>query len=83
MSKLHVGAVEAEYDEWLESVDTSHIKPLQDDWHKHPFWADAQEMQNPESEAGKIVKCMQNEFTDEERAVSCKVSASHMHACFV
>jgi hypothetical protein len=81
--KANIATMEVDYDNWLESVDTSHIQPLEDDWNKHPFWADPQEMQNPDSEAGKIVQCMQNEFTPKERAMSCKVStpATHKGCC--
>ena len=63
----------AQHDAWFDSVDTSHIQPLPDDWRTHPFWADAEDVQDPDTAAGKVIANMQSEFTPSERAESCKV----------
>lgn len=67
--------MEAEHNSWLDQLDTSHIAPLDDDWAKHPFWADAKDLQDESTEAGQLVKAMQGEFSPTERASSCKVCA--------
>ena len=78
-----LAAMEAEHDTWLEQLDTSHIKPLDDDWAHHPFWADARDLQDDSTEAGQLVRTMQDEFTPEERASGCKVCTAALRApCF-
>lgn len=61
------------HDDWLETVDVSHVKPLDDNWKDHPFWADDEAFKDSGTEAGKIVKEMSSGLTPEERAESCKV----------
>jgi hypothetical protein len=65
-----------EHDVWLEGVDTSHIKPLKEDWDKHAFWADEKTVKDPTTEAGKIAAEMASGLTPDERAESCKVRCS-------
>lgn len=80
-SKQELAVMAQEHDAWLDSIDTSHIKPLDESWADHPFWADAKDVQNPETKAGQAVQQMQSEFTTEERAESCKVRRMHTSIC--
>ena len=73
-NEADMAAMAAEHDAWIDSIDTSHIKPLGDNWQDHPFWADEEDARNPETAAGKAIADMQSEFSPEERAESCKVS---------
>lgn len=75
-TEADLAAMAAEHDAWLDSVDASNIKPLDDNWKDHPFWADAEDARNPDTAAGKAIADMQSEFSPEERAESCKVHLS-------
>lgn len=76
-SKGHAGASSSapkdEHDDWLDTVDASHVKPLKEDWDKHAFWADDKDVKDPNSEAGKIAEEMSSGLTPDERAESAKV----------
>jgi hypothetical protein len=76
-----VAVLAAQHDAWIDNLDASHIKPLDDNWKDHPFWADEEDVRNPDTAAGKAIATMQDEFTPEERAESCKVP--HPHSCHV
>ena len=65
------------HDQWLLGLDTSHIKPLEDDWQKHPYWADLGELDNDESSLAAVAKEMAIEDSPEEKAEDCKVPSSH------
>jgi hypothetical protein len=67
------------HDDWLESVDVSHIKALDDSWKNHPFWADDEAFADSSTEAGKVLQEMSSGLTADERAESCK--ARHMAFC--
>jgi hypothetical protein len=73
-SKADLARMAEQHDAWMDSIDTSHIKPLGDDWKDHPMWADEAALQNTKSPAGKVMHEMQKASTPEERAESCKVT---------
>jgi hypothetical protein len=70
---LEVLAVQ--HEAWLDKLSTSHIQPLDDSWEQHPFWADSEDVSNPDTVPGKMMETMQSEFTPTERAESCKARA--------
>lgn len=65
-------AAQNAHDEWLDKVDTSHIKPLKEDWDKHAFWAEDKDIKDKTTEAGKIAEEMSSGLTPDERAESAK-----------
>lgn len=67
------------HDQWLLGLDTSHIKPLEDDWEKHPYWAELGELENEESSLAAVAKEMAIEDSPEEKAEDCKVPSFHNH----
>jgi hypothetical protein len=70
-----------ENDAWLDNVDTSHVKPLSEDWEKHAFWADEKNVKDPSTEAGKIAEEMASGLTPSERAESCKARCYALKTC--
>lgn len=60
-------------DVWLDSLDVSHIKPLDDDWENHPYWADQDDLENDESDLAAAAREMAIEDSPEEKAEDCKV----------
>eukprot|EP00892_Ulva_mutabilis_P003530 jgi/Ulvmu1/1549/UM110_0012.1 len=65
-------------DRWLMNLDTSHIKPLGDDWQNHPYWADDGDLAEKDSNLAKVAEEMSTEDTPEQKAENCKNTGNNL-----